>query len=290
MNVKIGVCLQDFTVNNFTMLNRCGYEYLKEYVITKLKYIFNNVDRLIVMGVGHVRVPPVLPSSYSTNDFNKLLTDQDLINLTKDTIYLPLTFSSHAPYWINANTRRQSIISKRYLTNWYDLMKVCGFNKYMIVCHVVDTGIDNKTSKFLRMINTLPCRVRKCLVIENDELYHGVNDCIRINKDYGYPIVYDNLHHRINNKDSGTLKEYCEQICNSWLDSDLPIKVHYSNGTLTGIHCDWVNIPDLIDILKEFKKYTRDIIVIFEVKHSQSEINSLLINLEPTQVPNVFRM
>ncbi len=134
---------------------------------------------------------------------------------------------------------------------------------------------------------SLPEAVRRRLVLENDEISYPVTDTLAIHERTGVPLVFDILHHRVNDPAGMPPAEACRRCLATWPPGQTP-KVHYSSqrtaprevtrrNRLTGVrasstqpakagqHDDWIDpddflaflsatAPDRFDIMLEAKQ------------------------------------
>jgi UV DNA damage endonuclease len=130
----------------------------------------------------------------------------------------------------------------------------------------------------------LPERVRARLVIENDDTIFNVAEALYLSGETGVPVVFDNLHHRVN---PGPLaapmseREAMERCLATWPRGQVP-KIHYSDqrtedvvvrikgkGTRTqkpsaGAHADYVDPTAFAHFLSAMHGLQFD--VMFEAK------------------------
>jgi len=60
--------------------------------------------------------------------------------------------------------------------------------------------------QFIERYRELDKKIKKRLVIENDERNYSLRDCLRIHTETGIPVLFDVLHHELRNSGEG-LKE-----------------------------------------------------------------------------------
>ncbi len=81
--------------------------------------------------------------------------------------------------------------------------------------------------RFIENFNLLPQNVKSRLVIENDDKFYSIKDCLTIHQTLGIPIVFDNFHHLCNPGDLD-LDLALRLALFTWEDSS-PM-IDYSNG------------------------------------------------------------
>ena len=104
----------------------------------------------------------------------------------------------------------------------------CG-TEAKIITHVGGVYGDRPAaaSRFAERYRTLPDHVRARLVLENDDVSWGVPDILAIHAETGIPLVFDILHHRVNNPgDLGEI-EACRACLATWPAGVVP-KIHFS--------------------------------------------------------------
>ena len=98
-----------------------------------------------------------------------------------------------------------------------------------IVTHVGGVYGDRAAAmdRFVARYLALPETVRRRLVLENDEISWGIPDILTIHDRTGIPLVFDILHHRVNNPGDLDPVEACRRCAASWPAGQTQ-KIHYS--------------------------------------------------------------
>jgi len=125
--------------------------------------------------------------------------------------------------------------------------------------------------RWVRRYDALPAAVRRRLVLENDEISYPVVDTIAIHERTGVPLVFDILHHRVNDPSGMPAADACRRCLATWPPGQTP-KVHYSSqrtamrevprrnrtthvrtattqAARPGQHDDWIDPDDFITFL-----------------------------------------
>jgi len=123
--------------------------------------------------------------------------------------------------------------------------------------------------RFLRRYRELQDRIRKRLVIENDDRRYTLSDCLFIHTETGIPVVFDAFHHQIH-PSGESVREACEQAAKTWKDADGTPIVDYSSqapDAPVGKHTETIDQ----DHFREFLQATRptDIDIMLEVKDKE---------------------
>jgi UV DNA damage endonuclease len=104
-----------------------------------------------------------------------------------------------------------------------------GDTTHKIQIHVGGVYGDKEMSiaRFIARYKRLPLKLRKRLVIENDDRSYGAADCLRIHGRIGIPVVFDTLHHRVIHEGE-LLRDVFLKICSTWKKKDGMPMVDYS--------------------------------------------------------------
>jgi UV DNA damage endonuclease len=142
-----------------------------------------------------------------------------------------------------------------------------------IVTHVGGVYGDRAAAigRWVTRYAALPDPVRRRLVLENDEISYPVADTLAIHERTGVPLVFDILHHRVNDPAGIPAPEACRRCIATWPPGQTP-KIHYSTqraaerevtrrdratGARTvarqaakaGQHDDWIDPDDFLAFL-----------------------------------------
>lgn len=127
---------------------------------------------------------------------------------------------------------------------------------------------ESARDRFLRAFERLPEATRRRLVLENDDVRFGVADTLWLHQRSGIPLVFDNLHHRLNNPDGRAPREALAACLETWPPGVRP-KIHFSSPrtewligegatgetpqvrqTRWTYHSDYVNPFEFIDFMR----------------------------------------
>jgi UV DNA damage endonuclease len=116
-----------------------------------------------------------------------------------------------------------------YHSDILDLMKLDASAKIQV--HVGGVYGDKKKSmgRFVKRFYELEDRIRRRLVIENDDKLYNLQDCIRISMKTELPVLFDVFHHRINGTGE-TVNRALQRASKTWKKKtdDIPV-VDYSS-------------------------------------------------------------
>jgi UV DNA damage endonuclease len=126
---------------------------------------------------------------------------------------------------------------------------------------------DASRRRFVQEFSLLPERTRRRLALENDDTRFGVSDALWVHQQTGIRLVFDNLHHRLNNPSHLPTSEALAACLATWTSGERP-KIHFSTPrtdwlvtqlsaaeqaavrrTRWSYHSDYVNPFEFIDFL-----------------------------------------
>ncbi|EKE02859.1 MAG: putative UV endonuclease [uncultured bacterium] len=130
--------------------------------------------------------------------------------------------------------------------------------------------------RFIEAYNDIPENIRARLSLENDDKSYNVWDVLNISDQTGIPVVFDVLHHQINNTNQPAdddIRAIMEKCFATWNEkTDIP-KIHYSSqkvGAKSGSHADSINMDDFIEFYFRFRDMDFDIM--FETKDKERSV------------------
>ena len=110
--------------------------------------------------------------------------------------------------------------------------------------------------------------VKQRLVIENDDKSYNINDVLEIGTKLKVPVIFDNLHNKINFYDKEKSDIYWINQCKrTWKEKDGFQKIHYSQQNplkKTGSHSNTIKINEFINFYETLER--EDIDIMLEVK------------------------
>jgi UV DNA damage endonuclease len=168
------------------------------------------------------------------------------------------------------NVHQNSIKDLKYHADVLDLMGLNASAKIQI--HVGGVYGDKETaiSRFISKFEKLDQRIKKRIVVENDEKSFSIQDCIRISHSTGVPIVFDSLHHDANNNQE-SYHQAMKLCTETWHRKDgVPI-VDYSSqepNSKLGKHALSIDSKHFRFFLEETKPYDFDIML--EIKDKET--------------------
>jgi UV DNA damage endonuclease len=125
---------------------------------------------------------------------------------------------------------------------------------------------EKASSRFIENYRELDSRIKRRLVIENDDRLFRLDDCLKISGKAELPVVFDTLHHRCNNGGE-SLREAVSLACKTWGERDGVAMIDYSSqasGQRPGKHTQSIDEEDFRAFLESTMGYDYD--VMLEIK------------------------
>ncbi len=133
-------------------------------------------------------------------------------------------------------------------------------------------------SRFIQRYARLPPRIKKRLVIENDDRLFSLKDCLSIHRKTGIPVLFDSFHHSLLNNGEG-LRDALLLAKKAWKKKDGPLMVDYSTqqeGSRPGTHATHIVSSDFRRFLFHARGIGMD--VMLEIKDKEkSALEALAI-------------
>jgi len=170
----------------------------------------------------------------------------------------------------NEEVYRNAIKDLEYHVDLIDLMGLESTAKVQI--HVGGVYGDKEKSiwRFVEKYNKLEDKIKKRLIIENDDRSYNLNDCLLISHQVKIPIVFDIYHHSCYNNGE-SLTEAFDSFIKTWhFEDGIPI-VHYSSEHhIKGKskHAEFIDLPHFKKFIKSTKNYDFDIML--EIKDKET--------------------
>lgn len=142
-------------------------------------------------------------------------------------------------------------------------------NKHKIILHLGGVYNDKKEAmkRFINNFYLIDEKIRKRIVIENDDKLYNINEVLEIGLTLNIPVVFDTLHHEVlPSNDEKKLKEWIDECRKTWKKEDGIPKIHYSQQDREkkpGAHSKTI---DLKTFLTFVSKIDDDIDIMLEVK------------------------
>ncbi len=170
---------------------------------------------------------------------------------------------------IKPEVLQASINDLDYHVRLYEAMGLDDY-KYKLVLHV--GGLyGNKCSSIERFKDNfvkLPDKIRKRIIIENDDKCFTAAEVLKLCQDLETPMVLDVHHHKCANNGEKLL-DLLPDIYKTWDGEPFPPKVHFSSPKSEKefrSHADYIDFADFMEFLNITKQVNRDIDIMLEAK------------------------
>ncbi|MFA6918913.1 MAG: UV DNA damage repair endonuclease UvsE [Patescibacteria group bacterium] len=194
-----------------------------------------------------------------------------------------LRISLHPDQFVLINSLREDVLeaSLRELHYQCEVLDLMGLNTtHKVQIHVGGVYDDKQASlkRFITRYKELPVKIKKRLVIENDDRLYNFADCLFISKKTGVPIVLDVFHHKCNNQKE-SLDAVLKKVVSTWKKNDGVPMLDYSSQDShkkPGSHAPSIDVRDFADFASRLGR--RDYDIILEIKDKEkSALKALAI-------------
>ena len=192
-----------------------------------------------------------------------------------------LRISMHPDQFVLLNSKkeevlRRSIADLQYQVSVLDLLGLDESAKVQI--HVGGVYDDKSASidRFVTQYLALDPRIRRRLVIENDERLYTVADCCAISDKTGVPVLFDAFHHSLHNNREA-LPALLDRVGATWHEADGIPMVDYSSqqaGKRPGAHAETIDTADFQRFLAMTGSHDMD--VMLEIKDKEKSTQKAL--------------
>lgn len=190
----------------------------------------------------------------------------------------------HPGQYVQLASLNPDVVSRSIteLENHVKLLEMMGYgleNSSVLILHGGGTHGDKTCSlnRWEKNYWNMPEKIRKYIVLENDEYNYGVMDLLPFCEKNKIPLCLDVFHNRVAGKNHVVVtKSLMRRILNTWNMNNIRIipKIHFSDqqiGLRRGAHSKTINeLPDFI--LKIPKMFNTSIDVMLEVKDKEVSV------------------
>ena len=239
--MKIGYPCINYSIGKKTISTFRLSSYSEERIIQSIKYNLNTLLEILNYNVAHnlmfFRISSdIIPfASHPICTFNwQEFFRPDFKKIGEFILKNNLRISMHPDQFVLINAKNHNIVERsikelEYHTEILDLMNLDSSAKIQI--HVGGIYGDKQLSKkrFISNSDLLSDKIKKRLVIENDDHLYHLTDCLEIHDKIGIPVLFDTFHHECfgNNLD---LIEAIKKADHTWNHSkDGIMMIDYSN-------------------------------------------------------------
>lgn len=185
-----------------------------------------------------------------------------------------LRVSMHPDQFVLINSLREDVLRAslgelHYQCEVLDLMGLDATHKVQI--HVGGVYDDKQASlkRFISRYSALPAKIKKRLIIENDDRLYDFADCLFINKKTGVPIILDVFHYKCNNQNE-SLKHVLKKAVSTWKKADGVPMLDYSSQDKhkkKGSHVASMDVRDFTNFVSHLGR--RDFDIMLEIKDKE---------------------
>ena len=156
--------------------------------------------------------------------------------------------------------------------------------KSQIILHIGAKYDSKKESidRFIHNFTNLPQKIKKLIILENDDKIYNIKDTLTICQKLNIPMVLDYHHYKCNNEKE-KIEDYLPQIFATWKNTGLPPKIHFSSPKSHSnprAHSDYINYQDFIKFIKILSTYSQDIDIMLECKAKDEALFRLIRQLK----------
>jgi len=278
--MSIGYACLTVGVPNTTMkscrMQNVSEEKLKELISHNLNSLGNIIDYNINHDIKVFRISSdIIP--FGSSPVNTLkwweLFASELAAIARKIQESGMRVSMHPGQYTVLNSPREEVVERAIEDLNYHrqlLESLGGKSKNKIILHIGGVYGDKSQAigRFMTNYSRLSKRVKQHLVIENDDRSYTIKDVLTIGKALGIPVVFDNLHHKINPCEEEQDDLYwIKSAKETWKVYDGRQKTHYSQQDplkQPGGHSETIGINDFIDYYQGINGEELDIML--EVK------------------------
>jgi UV DNA damage endonuclease len=221
---------------------------------------------------------PVIDEWDYVKDFNDEF--REIGDLIKENDF---RISAHPDHYtlINSHSEKVLVDSIKDLDYHVKIYEAMGLEdyRYKLVMHVGGLYKDKRTStnRFGENFLKLPDRIRKRIILENDDKSFTAADVLAMCKELKMPMVLDVHHHKCANNGE-ELSDILGDIFSTWDEEYFNPKIHFSspkNEKDFRSHADFIEVKDFINFLEIAKPVGRDFDVMLEAKSKDSALLQL---------------
>ncbi len=263
------------TISTCTM-KKATQEHIRALILKNLAALEVILDYNINHGIRLFRISSdLIPfGSHPINQITWWKDYRDYFDVLGDKIKKAgLRVSMHPGQYTVINSNDPGVVARSvqelvYHAKVLDTLGVDRTNKLVLHIGGVYGNKISAANNFINEYARLPEEVKKRLVIENDERCFNINEVLEISKACGAPVVFDNLHHRINPPvERLTDLEWISRCNRTWKQEDGRQKMHYSQQkelAPPGSHSDTIFIQPFMEYYQQLGDTVPDIML--EVK------------------------
>lgn len=288
--MKIGYPCINHSIGKKTVSTFRLSSYTEERLIQSIKYNLHTLVEILKYNIENnlmfFRISSdIIPfASHSICKFDwKEYFRSDFIKIGRLIKENKMRISMHPDQFVLINAKNQDIVNNSikelgYHTDLLDLMRLDTSAKVQIHVGGVYGDREDSKKKFISNYkNLLPEKVKRRLVIENDDHLYNFTDCIEIHWKTDIPILFDTFHHQCF-EDNLPLIHALQTAQDTWYKNrDGIIMIDYSNQEANERKGKHSNTLDM----KQFKEFvlsitSLDLDIMLEVKDKEKSAKNAL--------------
>ena len=290
-SLPISYC-HTITYTNFKKLDdKVAYFKLKNIVNTNLDNFlkvlkFNKQNKITFYRMSHTIVPL---ATHKDVDF-------DYINLFKEKWikigdYIKMNnmrVDSHPNQYCILNSTNKDVVNNSFdiLKFNYNLFKAMGI-KSKVVLHIgsLNGNKDDAIKRFKENFYKLDKNIRDMVTLENDDKIFNIVDTLNLCEELDIPMTLD-YHHYLCNKNGEKLHDYLDRIINTWKNTGLNPKIHFStpkNKKEFRSHSDFIDYKSFVKFLNILLPFNCDFDIMLECKAKEEALFRLSRQLKFTK-------
>lgn len=185
------------------------------------------------------------------------------------------------PYYVLNSTNSDVVATTinvcKIYQNMFELMNI----KSNLIFHIggKTLGKEEGIKRFIDNFSLLDYKVKKIVMVENDDKIYNIKDTLYIAKTLGISMCLDYHHYRCNNEGENIL-EYLKEIFDTF--DGIP-KIHFSSPKSKKeyrAHHEYIDYLDFIDFIENIKFMERDIDIMLESKMKDEALFRLVRQLK----------
>ncbi len=185
-----------------------------------------------------------------------------------------IRISMHPDQFIVLNSNKKEVVKRSikelmYHAEVLDLMNLDKTSKIQLHLGGAYGDKEKSIQRFIDNYKKLDTKIKKRLVIENDDRIYSLKDCLFLSSKTKIPILFDVFHHKILNNNERTV-DGIKEISKTWDSKDGIPMIDYSSqekDMKKGKHAETIDLNDFKNFLSKTKQYDFDIIL--EIKDKE---------------------
>lgn len=178
---------------------------------------------------------------------------------------------------------KNSINSLKYIYSLFQVMDING----KAILHI-GGKYDSKEESLTRFKNNfqnLPNHLKNIIILENDDKIYTLIDTLTICEELNIPMVLD-YHHYLCNNNKENLKDYIPKIINTWKNTNLNPKIHFSSPKSKKefrSHNRFAGYNSFLKLINILNNFNQDFDIMLECKEKDNALFRLSKQLKYTK-------